>query len=183
MFSMFRVAAFGTIIFFCIGANAQGVPEHLQAAIFFKVLAYDYNIQTKAGNEVSIAVLIDSKTSGKKQPLQDGFNKLNGLDLNGKKIKVQVVQVSDSSLGDAASSDILYVPEGMDDKLIASVLKLAVDKKRATLGATESLAGKGCAIGLTVEDSKPKIVINLKASQSQGMKLSSKVLSLAKVIQ
>lgn len=163
---------------------AQGVPENLQAAIFFKVLAYDYNIQSKAGNQVTIAIITDSKTSSREQTILEGFSKIKGQQLGGKTIDVIVVKVANpASLGDAAKGDILYLPEGSDEKTIQAVLAFAEKGKHATLGGSETLANKGCAIGLAVEAGKPKIVINLPASQAQGMNLSSKVLRLAKVIQ
>ena len=163
---------------------SQGVPENQQAAIFYKVLAYDYNLQSKSGNEVTIAVITDSKTDGRQKALLDGFNKLKGRRLGGKRIKVIAVKLSGGALpSDAAASDILYLPEGADEKTVDVVLSFAKQEKHATLGGSEFLAAKGCAIGITVEAGKPKVVINLPASLAQGMNLSSKVLRLAKVLQ
>jgi ABC-type uncharacterized transport system substrate-binding protein len=162
---------------------AQGIPENLQAAIFYKVLAYDYNIQTKAGSAVTIAVVTDTKTATRQAAILEGFNKLKGQLLNGKSINIAAVKVTGTNLGEAASADIIYLPDGADEKTVDAVIQLATKDKRATLGGSENLATKGCAIGLAVEAGKPKIVINLKAAQTQGMNLSSKVLRLAKVIQ
>lgn len=165
-------------------SHAQGVPENLQAAIFYKVLAYDYNLQSKAGNQVTIAIVTDGKTAGRQQTMLEGFNKIKGQQLGGKTINIIVVKITNpASLGDATKGDILYLPEGSDEKTVNAVLTFAEKDKHATLGGSETLASKGCAIGLAVEDGKPKIVINLPASQAQGMNLSSKVLRLAKVIQ
>jgi len=172
------------IWFFSVTAHSQGVPENLQAAIFFKVLAYDYNIQSKPGNEVTIAVLIDTKTAGRQAAILEGFNKIKGQQLGGKTINIIVVKMSGAAaVGDAAKGDILYLPEGSDEKVVTATLTFAEKNKKATLGGSENLANKGCAIGLAVEGGKPKIVINLPASQAQGMNLSSKVLRLAKVLQ
>ena len=181
---LFSMIAVGVFVLNGTASNAQGVPENLQAAIFYKVLAYDYNIQSKPGSEVTIAVITDGKTAESQQALLDGFNKLAGKKLGGKTIKVIAVKMSGGSLpAAAAASDIFYLPDGSDSKTVSVVLSYAEKDKHATLGGSESLASKGCAIGLTVEGGKPKIVINLPASQAQGMNLSSKVLRLAKVLQ
>ncbi len=180
----FSLSAFAFIFFFALTTKAQGVPESLQAAIFFKVLAYDYAIQSKPGNTVTIAVITDAKTAGRQAAILEGFNKIKGQQLGGKSVNIIVVKMTGpSSVGDASKGDILYVPEGADDKTIDALLAFARTNKRATLGGSEALAQKGCAVGLAVEAGKPKIVINLPASQAQGMNLSSKVLRLAKVIQ
>ena len=164
--------------------RAQGVPENLQAAIFFKVLAYDYNIQSKTGKDLTIAIITDSKTVAKQGAMLEGFNKIKGQRLGGKTVKIVVVKVTGaSSIGDAGGGDFLYLPEGSDAKTVSATLTFAEKNKRAVLGGSEPLAAKGCAIGLAIEAGKPKIVINLPASQAQGMNLSSKVLRLAKVIQ
>ena len=167
-------------------SHSQGVPSNLQAAIFFKVLSYDYNLSSKAGNSLTIGVITDKKTAGQKSSLLSGFNKLNSQTIQGKAIQVVEISISDPSqlagkVG-SAKADILYLADGADEKTIRAVLAIASKDKRATLGGSETLAERGFAIGLTVEGGKPKIVVNLPAAQKQGMKLSSKVLRLARVI-
>ena len=176
--------AVGVLVLSGTVSHAQGVPENLQAAIFYKVLAYDYNIQSKSGSEVTIAVITDNKTSVRQQMLMDGFNKLAGKQLGGKTINIIAVKMVSGTLPtDATSSDILYLPDGSDPRTVFAVLSVAEKYKHATLCGSEALAAEGCAVGLTVEAGKPKIVINLPASLAQGMNLSSKVLRLAKVLQ
>jgi hypothetical protein len=168
-------------------ANAQGVPNNLQAAIFYKVLAYDYNIQSQPGSDITIAVVIDGKTSGQKDAIEAGFKKIAGQKLGGKTVKIATINISNAgeldSMIASLGGDIIYVAEGSADSTIAKVIQIANQEKYATLCGSEQLTQKGLAIGLTVEDGKPRIVINLPASRSQGMKLSSKVLRLAKILQ
>jgi hypothetical protein len=160
---------------------SQSIPANLQAAIFFKVLSYDGNIPSKDGSAITIYVVTDSKTAGQKAAFLAGFGKLKGQQIGGKTINISAVTAAEAS-NVANSNTILYVAAGSDDSTIKKVLAVAVAKKCATLGGSEALAQKGLAVGLSVEGGKPKIVINFPASQKQGMKLSSKVLRLAKVI-
>ena len=180
---MMRILVTLTIFFISLVCYGQGVPSNLQAAIFYKVLAYDYNIQTKSGDEITIYVVIDNKTTGQRDAIEAGFKKIAGQKLAGKTIKLAVITAGE--LDDAivsSSGEIIYVPDGATDSTVTKVLQIARNNKHATLCGNEGLAERGVAIGLTVEGGKPKIVINLPASQAQGMKLSSKVLRLAKVI-
>jgi hypothetical protein len=175
-----------SILLFSIVAGAQGVPVNLQAAIFFKALAYDYNLQAKSVNELTIVVVTDSKSASQKSALAGGFSKISGQKLGSKTIKVTFVSVSGA--GDlepkVASEDgnIMYIAEGSSDAVLNKMIQIAGKQKIPTLCGSEALVTKGIAIGLTVEDGKPKIIINLAASQKQGMKLSSKLLRISKII-
>jgi hypothetical protein len=176
--------AFGLIIMLGIAPSvgwSQSIPANLQAAIFFKVLSYDGNLPSKGGSAITIYVVTDSKTDGQKAAILAGFEKLKGQQIGGKTINISAITAAETS-NVANSNTVLYVAAGSDDSTIKKVLSVAVAKKCATLGGSEALAQKGFAVGLAVEGGKPKIVINLPASQKQGMKLSSKVLRLAKVI-
>ena len=123
---------------------------------------------------------LDAATAGQKSAILAGFNNLAGQTLGGKKIRIEGISLGGA--GNVGSNSILYVPAGSSDGTIKKILAIAAQKKVATLGGSEALAQKGFAVGLAVENGKPKIVINFPASQKQGMKLSSKVLRLAKVI-
>ena len=175
-----------SIFFMSVVAGAQGVPSSLQAAIFYKVLAYDYNIQNKSGSDITIVVITDGKSAGQKGALSAGFNKLSGQKLGSKTIRIIAIAVAGAgeleSKIQSAGGDIAYLADGSSDQVVAKLLQVAQANRISTLCGSEDLTKKGFAIGLTVEGGKPKIVINLSASQKQGMKLSSKVLRLAKVI-
>lgn len=175
-----------SIFLLSVVAGAQGVPSNLQAAIFYKVLAYDYNIQKKTGDSITIVVVTDGQSAGKKEALSAGFNKISGQKLGSKTVKIAAITVSGAgeleSKIKSAGGDIVYLAEGSSHRVVTKLLQVAQANRLSTLCGSETLTQKGFAIGLMVENGKPKIVINLPASQKQGMKLSSKVLRLAKVI-
>ncbi len=168
-----------------VGA-AQEVPSNLQAAIFYKVLAYDYNLTKQSGNDITIVVVTDNKSAGQQDTISAGFQNISGQKLGSKTIKIVPISVSNpgklESQVTSAGGNIIYIAEGSADDVVSKVIQLAEKKQLSTLCGSERLTEKGIAIGLTVEGGKPKIVINLPASQRQGMKLSSKVLRLAKVL-
>ena len=51
-----------------------------------------------------------------------------------------------------------------------------------TVGETEGFAGLGGIINLTVEGNKVHFEVNQLAAQRAGLKISSKLLSLAKIV-
>jgi len=165
--------------------NAEEVPLNLQAAIFFRVLSYDNSIKNKAG-KLTISIVIDKKTTGKKAQLLKGFNALKGKTIFNKVININVIEVSSpdqlANQINSRKSDILYVADGADKGIINKLVSIATKTKKTTIGGSEQLAKMGFAIGLAIENGKPKIIVNLKAALAQGMQLSSKVLRLAKVL-
>jgi hypothetical protein len=46
----------------------------------------------------------------------------------------------------------------------------------------ERYVHEGLAVGITVHDNKPKIVVNLPSSKAEGASFSSKLLNLASII-
>ena len=165
----------------CKPAASQTVPVSLQAAIFFKVLSYDSSISSKSGSQITIYVVTDKKTSSQKNEIMAGFNKLSGKPLGGKTVKVVSIDAANVvNINDSAG--VIYAPSGSDRDTVEKIISVASERKIATLGGDETLVEMGIAVGLTVEEGKPKIVVNFPASQEQGMKLSSKLLRLAKVL-
>ena len=183
VFSRFYLILPIIVVILAIGrpVASQTVPVSLQAAIFFKVLSYDGRISSKSGNQVMIYIVIDKKSSGQKDDILAGFNNLSGKSLGGKRVKVLSVDASDIT-NIAEHADVIYAASGSDNNTIEKIVTIASERKIATLGGDEAIAEMGFAVGLAVEEGKPKIVVNFAASQEQGMKLSSKLLRLAKII-
>ncbi len=157
----------------------ENIPADLQAAIFFKVLSYDKNIDAKKGSELTIYLVADGSN---KDALLAGFKKLKGQSLKSKKI--DVTSIGEKDIANVGGNSILYAPAGASASTIKKILAIASAKKIPTLGGSAELAQKGFAVGLFIDKAsgKPKIIINHAASQSHGMNLSSRVLGLAKVI-
>ena len=164
-------------------AYSQEIPSKLQAAIFLKVLSYDSSISAKKGNKITIFIVTDRKTITKKQSLVSGFEMLVGRRIGSKTISVKSIDATEAT-SVSPNDSILYLDAASAAETVTAILSVAVAKKIATLGGSEALAKKGVAVGLGVgADGKPKIIINLNASKKQGMKLSSRVLGLAKLVQ
>lgn len=170
------------LFFGATAAHAEELPANLQAAILFKVLSYDGNIASRPGTGITVFIVTDKKTEGRKNDYLAGFKMIAGKQIGGKAISVQAIGVSELSRLENSGS-VIYLPAGSEDGTISKALEVAVEKKIATFGGSEALVKRGSAVGLEVgAEGKPEIVINLNASKKQGMKLSSRVLGLARVI-
>lgn len=171
-----------TLLLSGAAARSQELPPKLQAAIFLKVLSYDDSIAAMPGSQLTIYVVTDRKTEGTKAAVLDGLTALTSKKMGGKGVLVKSVGIEQLE-SVAQGAVILYVPADADEKTAKKVISVAGQKKLPTLGGSEALARLGVAVGLKLGDQgKPEIIINLKSSKAQGMKLSSRVLGLATVL-
>ncbi len=177
-----------TILLFvpCRTPAQTDIPPNLQAAIFLKVLNYDQNLAAKSGDKISIILVTDKRTLPQTKTLISGFGIITKQKIQGKSIEIKNIVFNNvdqlATEISAAKGNILFLAAGSEDQTVGAVISLADKHKYPTLGGEASFVKRGVAVGLTVENGKPKILVNLPASQNQGMKLSSKVLRLAQVI-
>ncbi len=100
-----------------------------------------------------------------------------GKSVNGRALKV--VRLKDAR--DAPRCQILFV-ELPTESALAGVLEAVGRAPVLTVGDAESFTRKGGVIRFFMEDNKVRFAINVDAAQRAGLKISSKLLALAKVI-
>jgi hypothetical protein len=163
--------------------SASDVPARLQAAIFLKILEYDASVASKKGNNIFFHILLDNNTSKSGSQISSDFGQINGKTISGKKIIVNTIDIS--ALSAKVKDDeahFIYVPAGSTSGTINSASKLGESSKSPVLGGNESITRSGAAVGIGIEGGRPKIMINLKKSQSMGMRLASQLMKLATII-
>ncbi|MBN2526449.1 MAG: YfiR family protein [Deltaproteobacteria bacterium] len=167
-----------------LSSVAQVHPK-LQAAIFIKLLNYDMSLARKPQNVIKFHIVIDSATASQQNALQKEFSVISNQKISGKRVEVVTSDiktlVSDTSL-DQGAAHIYYLPDGSSVKTLKTVLTSAKPWKIAVLGGNSQLVEAGAAVGISLDNGKPQIIVNLKQSRAQGMNLSSQLLKLAKVI-
>ncbi len=86
-----------------------------------------------------------------------------------------------SGVADASGCDIIYLPS-TQGKLF-STIKSAIEGKGVLLVTEdESYAAQGAGISFYTEGGKLKFIINKSATEAQNLKISSSLLSLAKLV-
>jgi len=76
---------------------------------------------------------------------------------------------------------MVFVPVTERDQA-AKIIRDLKGSSTLTVGETEGFAGLGGIINLTVEGNNVHFEINQLAAQRAGLKISSKLLSLAKIV-
>ena len=172
----------------CAGAPGRawaGAAED-EAKILLRALSFDRALAARAGSEVVISVVYDARTSngeGERDGRVHAFRKLAHRTIAGRPMRVISSDCSPPTRMDEAlrGVDIVYVARGAKDcvrAVTAATRKLGI----ASLASERSLVEQGVTLGVTIESSRPKLHVNLKASKAEGLDLTSQMLQLAEVI-
>ena len=108
------------------------------------------------GNELDN---IHGKTVGGKQLITEHINSLNGL----------------------KECSILFVSSS-EEKYLQKIIETTASLSILTIGDTNGYAEQGIIINLYTEQNKIRFEINTNAAKRSGLKLSSKILHLARII-
>ena len=76
---------------------------------------------------------------------------------------------------------MVFIPVTEEDQA-ARIVKGLKGSSTLTVGETEGFATLGGIINLTVEENKVHFEVNLLAANRAGLKISSKLLSMAKIV-
>ena len=94
---------------------------------------------------------------------------------------IKVVRLD--TLDRLAECHILYVPRTVSSKDSAEVHKALVTTHVLCVGETEGYAEKGGTVQLYLEGNRVRFAINKEAVEQRKLKMSSKILSLAKLVE
>ena len=172
----------------CVEAPGQaraGTADD-EAKILLRALSFDRALATRAGAEVVISVVYDARASngeGERDGRVHAFRKLADRTIAGLPMRVISSDCSPPSRMDEAlrGVDIVYLARGAKEcvrAVTAATRKLRI----ASLASERALVEQGVTIGVTIENARPKLLVNLKASKAEGLDLTSQMLQLAEVI-
>jgi len=83
---------------------------------------------------------------------------------------------------DFQACQVLFVPAGQDPELVAAILKKARATPTLIVGEEEGFALKHGQIGFYTDQNNMKFEINVGSADKVGLKISSKLLSLGRIV-
>lgn len=156
-------------------------------AILVRALAYDRSLDARAGDAVVVAVLStnDRASRATSAAVLEAFKPLTSARLQGRPLSAVAVEWTD-----AAALGVVITQHGVDavilcpglEPALPAIIELARRTKVTTLTTVPAFVEQGAAVGVTMEDGKPRLLVNLTASRAEGSQLSSELVGLAKVI-
>ena len=166
----------------------DSVPVARQVVILMRVLAYDGNLKSRAGDTVNIAILRKkghAASESMANVMAQAFGALAVTQVSGLPIVVSRLNFTgEDALRKAitgAGIDFVYVCDGLDADLDA-IERVTRQLKVMSVGSKQSQVEKGLTIGVFQMEDKCTILLNLSASRQEGISFAADLLRLAKVI-
>lgn len=165
--------ALGTLLFALPHiARAEQVDPELASKIILKILVLDTELQAKTSGSVRIAVIGSSGAF-------DAFKALKGSPIDKDKGFLVSDVESLEALPPSSKPTIVFVGEGADPSSVT-----AYTRKHHVLSVTNvpSYVEQGVTLGIGIENNRPKVILNLTGSESEGLNWDAKILKISKTI-
>jgi hypothetical protein len=167
--------AVALVIALTAGADDSSKEYKVKAAFIYNFAQFvDWPDSAFVSSDAPFVVVIVGK---------DPFNGLLDRAVGGKSVgnRRAVVQHIDS-IDQIGSCQILFVPQTDDDSL-TQILKKIQDRPILAIGENENLPSLGGCCRFFTEDDRVRFEINLDAANAANLKISSKLLKLARIYQ
>lgn len=112
-----------------------------------------------------------------KDPFGDSLRSLKGKTVNGRPLAIRYVAV----IEELDRCHLLFVSSS-EKPVLPKILQATKGRSILTVGDMEDFARDGGIINLVKEESRVAIEVNLEAAQRSRLKISSKLLALAKIV-
>jgi hypothetical protein len=100
-----------------------------------------------------------------------------------KKVDGQAIEIRQiNSVREAMDCQILFVPKTVSLREQAAVLKASIDRPVLVVGETDDFVARGGNIQFFVEDNRVRFAFGENSHTRDGLKFSSKLLAMAKLI-
>lgn len=180
---------FATAAALLLVAGAAGdavlVPAEVQVPLFARILAYDRALAAREG-VVLVGVLVQDRHPASVDLGREVLAAWAALAKDASALPLRAIEVRLSGGEDLAEVfrqaelQAVYVTP-LRALEVEEVAAAAVATSVVTLTAVPDYVSRGVAIGVSLRDNKPEILVNLRASTAQGADLDSRLLGLARV--
>lgn len=164
-------------------ARAEGSAK--PALLLAKALSYERRLADTKGKSVGVAVIYAADSAESKQQAQSwvaAFQALGSVQVHGVSIEVWAVPHQPARVSELVREqgvDVLLACEGTP---FAEIAALARQHKILSSGDTPAAIASSLSLGVFMEKSKPRILINMRVAKAEGAVFSAKLLQLAELL-
>jgi hypothetical protein len=160
--------------------ETSAIPAHVQMLLFSKIWMFDRAVAEK--DPIVMAVLYQStfRASAEAKDQLIGAIRADGLKITCVPVPLDDVEHIASEL-QRVKADVFYVTE-MRGINILDVVHVSRARRIKTITVVAGYVEAGIAIGLSVRNDKPVIVVNLSAAKAEGSDLTAQLLKVATII-
>jgi hypothetical protein len=165
-----------------IAGQEMPVPASLQGELLPKILLLNSDFSSKSN--ITIGIIYNENIRSSVEVYNDIVLQLRQAQF---KVTFIIIPIGVSGTGSIKQLitqqpiDCIYIAplRGIDFSIISKICK---ELKILTISATPSLVYTYFSIGFEVQNDKPKIVVNLKSADDEGIILSSRLLKISKLV-
>ncbi|MGC8926294.1 MAG: YfiR family protein [Myxococcota bacterium] len=159
------------LVFLCDSIASPPTEYQVKAALIYNFLRFvDLKEDRVVNNEIHLC-------SFEKNPLNNEVKKLDEKSIGDRKILFSEVH-SDSEIH---SCSVLLVDK-RDTESLKRIIEVAYREGILLIGDTDGYGELGVVINMFIKDEKVRFEINLEAANKSDVKVSSRLLSVAKII-
>jgi hypothetical protein len=173
---------FNIMLVFCLVAgNTAALSAEQQKAGEYQVKAlFLYNfinfVDWPAGSSFSSSPAINVCIVGD-DPFADALDNIRNETVKGKKLAIRFYRPFDEPAG----CHLLFIPASEKSRA-DQILRSVRDANVLTVSDTVEEGRQGAIISFFIEQKKVRFAINIEAAKKAGLKISSKLLRLAKIV-
>lgn len=165
-----RIIRMGFVALFChslLFAGSDEAPPKVIAALLIKLIPFEKNI-SGSSQDITIFVLGAPAVANE---LQAGVGKSLG--------KAKLARIDQGDELPAEKPAVLYVG---DPAKVSEATQYSRTNKILSITGIPELVNKGVSLGIGVEGGKPKILLNLSTSVSEGLDWNPAIMKVATTI-
>ena len=110
-------------------------------------------------------------------PFEDALDEIRDESVKGKKLVIRLLRASDEPKG----CHLLFIPASATEHT-GHILRSIRETGVLTVADTEESVREGAAIGFYIEQKKVHFAVNIDAAGRAGLKISAKLLKLARIV-
>jgi hypothetical protein len=157
-----------------VSAQEQKAGEYQVKALF--IYNFINFVDWPAGSSFDSSPTVNVCVIGE-DPFGEALNDIRSETVKGKRLAIRFYRSYDEPEG----CHLLFIPASEKNHM-GRILRSISDKSVLTVADTEESVRQGAVIGFFIEQKRVRFAVNLEAARRAGLKISAKLLKLAKII-
>lgn len=161
------------------------LPVDLQLSLFLKVLSFDRQLRSRAGDELVVGVVMQRGYRASLKAGEEALRALNvrGTNVDGLPVRALAIDLDSQPLAGAleGKTTVLYFAplRGVD---VSALAASAAASGALTVTGVPRYVPLGVAVSARLQADRPRLLLNLQAARRAGADFSAELLKLAEVI-
>lgn len=173
-------------------AHGQGMeaPADVQVPLLFKILTFDRKLGDRVpGDEIIIAILFQSEYRPSmlaRDQVVEALTDMLGSTVAGHPVRWVLLELGDGAVLRAALKRnrvaVIYVTpfRGLDLHFITEIARA---EGMTTFTGVPTYVEQGLALGIGIDQERPRIIVNISAARAEGSNFNSQLLRVSRVIE